>query len=458
VVHSVSFGITRNDAISYFDALISTWDSVSTEVWINENSSDPGVLVGDNLVYTMVADQPAYYVLVSIDSKGSTSVLKPTALEKTYAPSRKYVFPPLPDGCSFPISEECRRETNAVVQAEPLGKETVFVIASDLEIPNSVLGIPQYADFRSLGANEEDIEELIQRLKVYFKASGSVYSIGQYQYTVDGDLQISTADISEMLDTRSIKQREVGPDSGNSTNDEFYISQDIIDRNKELAVDDTQLNDAIVTEPVVAAEPAVATEPVVTPEPAVTTEIIVSSVDTAEQAGSDEEQPVTSSVPVDPVDSRPEEVEPVPPVNLRPLPDGRIIASSQPSPATVRAQVIGTPIVANDISFEPGSSQLNKRGRNQLDVIGSELLDRISKQDFPVLALVGHTDSSGSEERNMQLSRERAESAKNYLVGDWGLPQERILTSGKGELRPLVSNDSEQNRARNRRVEILVLN
>ena len=71
--------------------------------------------------------------------------------------------------------------------------------------------------------------------------------------------------------------------------------------------------------------------------------------------------------------------------------------------------------------------------------------------------MVGHTDSAGAEEKNMKLSRDRALSAKYYLVTDWDLPNEYILTNGKGELRPLVENNSPVNRARNRRVEIFVL-
>ena len=57
----------------------------------------------------------------------------------------------------------------------------------------------------------------------------------------------------------------------------------------------------------------------------------------------------------------------------------------------------------------------------------------------------------------MKLSRERALAVKYYLTTDWGLPESNIVTGGKGELQPLVENNSPQNRARNRRVEILLL-
>jgi OOP family OmpA-OmpF porin len=69
----------------------------------------------------------------------------------------------------------------------------------------------------------------------------------------------------------------------------------------------------------------------------------------------------------------------------------------------------------------------------------------------------GHTDSIGSEEYNLILSRKRAGSVRDKLVAD-GIEQGRITTVGYGKKYPVVSNDTEANRALNRRVEVIILN
>jgi len=69
----------------------------------------------------------------------------------------------------------------------------------------------------------------------------------------------------------------------------------------------------------------------------------------------------------------------------------------------------------------------------------------------------GHTDSIGSEEYNQDLSQRRAESVKEKLVGD-GVGPDRITTVGYGKKYPAVSNDTDANRALNRRVEVIILN
>lgn len=69
--------------------------------------------------------------------------------------------------------------------------------------------------------------------------------------------------------------------------------------------------------------------------------------------------------------------------------------------------------------------------------------------------VVGHTDSTGSESYNQQLSERRAESVKNYLI-DSGVAAYRLTAEGRGEYEPRESNATEAGRALNRRVEIFV--
>jgi peptidoglycan-associated lipoprotein len=71
------------------------------------------------------------------------------------------------------------------------------------------------------------------------------------------------------------------------------------------------------------------------------------------------------------------------------------------------------------------------------------------------ITLVGHTDSKGSAKYNMLLSQRRAQEVKDYLVAH-GIKQERVIVNFYGLSRPIASNDTEEGRAKNRRVEMLV--
>ena len=78
-------------------------------------------------------------------------------------------------------------------------------------------------------------------------------------------------------------------------------------------------------------------------------------------------------------------------------------------------------------------------------------------QKYPnsLVDVMGHTDSTGSDAYNLDLSRRRAESVANYLVSR-GTNRARIATVGYGEQYPRADNPTEQGRALNRRVEIRI--
>ena len=69
--------------------------------------------------------------------------------------------------------------------------------------------------------------------------------------------------------------------------------------------------------------------------------------------------------------------------------------------------------------------------------------------------IIGHTDKQASNDYNMQLSRERAESVKEYLVSQ-GIAADKLVTKGMGETDPIADNSTEQGRFRNRRIEFVV--
>lgn len=117
------------------------------------------------------------------------------------------------------------------------------------------------------------------------------------------------------------------------------------------------------------------------------------------------------------------------------------------------AQGVDDPLVFNNVNFAFNSSELTDQGRVELDGLGSVLVGVQEQQgEIPLLELTGHTDSIGKDDVNMLLSKQRAESVKQYLVVDHGLSSAAIWIAWKGESEPLDSNETAAGRAMNRRV------
>jgi len=89
-----------------------------------------------------------------------------------------------------------------------------------------------------------------------------------------------------------------------------------------------------------------------------------------------------------------------------------------------------------------------------------ELLSKVQRaiRTFgePDVLIEGHTDTTESEEVSEFLSEERAESVRKYLVANRTLPEEKIVAVGYGSKRPLASNETEEGRAINRRIDIVI--
>ncbi|HEU0302673.1 MAG TPA: OmpA family protein [Longimicrobium sp.] len=109
------------------------------------------------------------------------------------------------------------------------------------------------------------------------------------------------------------------------------------------------------------------------------------------------------------------------------------------------------------VTFESGvlfpfdSDQVLPDGRDNLRQLANSL------RNYPgtEVLIVGHTDSQGSDDYNMRLSFRRAESARQFLVGQ-GIEGGRIRVEGRGESEPVADNSTDAGRARNRRVEIAI--
>ncbi|WP_423148701.1 OmpA family protein [Rubrolithibacter danxiaensis] len=105
--------------------------------------------------------------------------------------------------------------------------------------------------------------------------------------------------------------------------------------------------------------------------------------------------------------------------------------------------------VYNNIQFEFDSSVLKTSSYPTLDRVSNDLRANSSAK----LNLEGHASAEGTESYNMNLSRDRANSVKTYLVNS-GVDAKRISVKGYGESRPIASNSTEEGRIQNRRVEI----
>ncbi|MGA7105792.1 MAG: OmpA family protein [Candidatus Deferrimicrobiaceae bacterium] len=113
----------------------------------------------------------------------------------------------------------------------------------------------------------------------------------------------------------------------------------------------------------------------------------------------------------------------------------------------------GIVLTIGEVLFAFGKADLSSKADRNVD----KLAKFLKKYPNRNVLIEGHTDSIGSEEYNLDLSQRRAESVKEKLVGD-GVGPDRITTVGYGKKYPAVSNDTEANRALNRRVEVIILN
>jgi outer membrane protein OmpA-like peptidoglycan-associated protein len=107
--------------------------------------------------------------------------------------------------------------------------------------------------------------------------------------------------------------------------------------------------------------------------------------------------------------------------------------------------------IPSDISFDTGSATIKPPMRNVLDPFASSLTNDPNAR----IAIIGHTDSTGSDAVNNPLSLQRAQSVRDYLTAR-GVPSSRIEIAGHGEREPIADNNSDAGRAKNRRVEIFL--
>lgn len=114
--------------------------------------------------------------------------------------------------------------------------------------------------------------------------------------------------------------------------------------------------------------------------------------------------------------------------------------------------IAGETVRLNNIFFDFGKSELKPESFPELN----RVVNMLNENQQMVIALSGHTDNVGSDEDNLKLSQNRINSVMNYLLNN-GIKPERMTATGYGESKPVASNDTEEGRADNRRVEFTIL-
>lgn len=107
--------------------------------------------------------------------------------------------------------------------------------------------------------------------------------------------------------------------------------------------------------------------------------------------------------------------------------------------------------IIKNIYFETNSENLKSESYGNLD----KLVLIMNKFPEARLIVEGHTDSDGDDDYNMNLSQRRANAVKAYLVSK-GVSESRIAAKGYGETMPVASNKTDEGKAKNRRVELIL--
>lgn len=109
-------------------------------------------------------------------------------------------------------------------------------------------------------------------------------------------------------------------------------------------------------------------------------------------------------------------------------------------------------ITLNNVFFDFDKNELKQESFVELD----KLADLLKKNPTVKIEISGHTDNKGDKKYNLALSQKRAESVVNYLVQK-GIAAARLVAKGYGDTMPIAPNDTEENKAKNRRTEVKVL-
>jgi outer membrane protein OmpA-like peptidoglycan-associated protein len=112
----------------------------------------------------------------------------------------------------------------------------------------------------------------------------------------------------------------------------------------------------------------------------------------------------------------------------------------------------GVVVTLGDVLFESGQTELRQEAMASL----VEVVDLLQSEPDKKIRIEGHTDAVGDSETNLEISQKRADSVFEALVS-LGVDAARVTTQGMGEDFPIASNETDEGRAQNRRVDVILL-
>jgi outer membrane protein OmpA-like peptidoglycan-associated protein len=113
--------------------------------------------------------------------------------------------------------------------------------------------------------------------------------------------------------------------------------------------------------------------------------------------------------------------------------------------------IVGSKVVLKNVFFDVDSDKLKPESKTELDMIV-----RFMNQNPSIhFEIGGHTDNTGSDARNKELSAQRAQAVYYYLTQK-GIVQSRLTYKGYADTKPVVNNSTAENRAQNRRTELVI--
>lgn len=105
-----------------------------------------------------------------------------------------------------------------------------------------------------------------------------------------------------------------------------------------------------------------------------------------------------------------------------------------------------------DIQFEINKEDIQREDKERLAVLGTYM----AKYPDTTAVIEGHSDDVGSDEQNMKLSKQRADSVVSYLVDAFKIAPNRLSSVGYGETRPIADNSTEEGKRQNRRIDAVI--
>jgi outer membrane protein OmpA-like peptidoglycan-associated protein len=126
-------------------------------------------------------------------------------------------------------------------------------------------------------------------------------------------------------------------------------------------------------------------------------------------------------------------------------------ADARARPPAAAASGASKQMALDDSAFAPGSSTLLPSARSNV----SAIVAFVNRDKSKPIRIEAHTDNSGNANANLVLSQRRAEAVRDALVGA-GVDARRVTTFGMGQAQPIAPNTTEEGRARNRRVDVIL--